>query len=241
MRRWLSQYSHEAEILFGPLTGIEVRGVRCDGAVVVIEVALSVNLNALTLEQVVSKRRKMLFDMASAMRLEVRDALADRAEWADPTDRARHGRMAEALVHDYLADPERTPVWLNDDVHFGQAMNDVLLLKKASVGANQKPDELHLKNCASLKAMTLALTVACEGLLHTLNLSGCSSLTAVPESLGGCVGLHTLDLSRCSSLTAAGLESLGGCVGLHTLDLSKCSSLTAVPKKPVWEEAFRKK
>ena len=32
---------------------------------------LSVNLNALTLEQVVSKRRKMLLDTASAMRAEV--------------------------------------------------------------------------------------------------------------------------------------------------------------------------
>ena len=48
---WLSQYPHEAEVLFGPLTGIEVQRTRIDGSVVVIECAFSVNLTALTLEQ----------------------------------------------------------------------------------------------------------------------------------------------------------------------------------------------
>jgi len=52
---WLSQYPHEKEILFGPLTGIEVQRTRVSGAVVVIEARLSVNLNALTIEQVISK------------------------------------------------------------------------------------------------------------------------------------------------------------------------------------------
>eukprot|EP00966_Prymnesium_polylepis_P203898 4723557-Prymnesium_polylepis.2 len=56
---WPSQYPHEREILFGPLTGIEVMRTRTDSSVVVIECAFSINLNALTLEQVVSKRRKV--------------------------------------------------------------------------------------------------------------------------------------------------------------------------------------
>ena len=49
---WLSQYPHEKEILFGPLTGIEVLNKRIDVSLVVIECAFSVNLSALTLEQV---------------------------------------------------------------------------------------------------------------------------------------------------------------------------------------------
>ena len=49
---WLSQYPHEAEILFGPLTGIEVLNTHIDVSLVVIECAFSVNLSALTLEQV---------------------------------------------------------------------------------------------------------------------------------------------------------------------------------------------
>jgi hypothetical protein len=47
-----SQYPHENECLFAPLTGIEVQSTRIEGAVLVIEARLSVNLNALTIEQV---------------------------------------------------------------------------------------------------------------------------------------------------------------------------------------------
>ena len=48
---WISQYPHEAECLFAPLTGLEVQSTRIDGAVLVIEARLSINLNALTIEQ----------------------------------------------------------------------------------------------------------------------------------------------------------------------------------------------
>ena len=40
------------EILFGPLTGLEVRATREDGTVLVVEAALSINLASLTMEQV---------------------------------------------------------------------------------------------------------------------------------------------------------------------------------------------
>ena len=76
---WLSQYPYEKEILFGPLTGLEVMGKRIEGSVVVLEVRLSVNLSALTIEQVVSKRRKLLLDMAHGMQSEVRDRLMQQA------------------------------------------------------------------------------------------------------------------------------------------------------------------
>ena len=75
---WVSQYPHEkgerhtvlstliqtaypplpafflllAECVFAPLTGIEVLGTRVESAVLVIEARLSINLNALTIEQV---------------------------------------------------------------------------------------------------------------------------------------------------------------------------------------------
>ena len=60
---FLSQYPHEKEILFAPLTGIEVQAKRIEGAVLVVAVRLSVNLTAQTIEQVVGKRKKMLADM----------------------------------------------------------------------------------------------------------------------------------------------------------------------------------
>merc|ERR1719210_1854547 len=58
-----SQYPHEAEICFAPLTGLEVQGTRVQGSLLVIEARLSINLASLTIEQVVSKRKKMVVDM----------------------------------------------------------------------------------------------------------------------------------------------------------------------------------
>ena len=59
---FLSQYPFEKEILFNPLTGLEVRGSRVEGPVLIVEVKLSVNLTSLTIEQVIGKRKKMLQD-----------------------------------------------------------------------------------------------------------------------------------------------------------------------------------
>lgn len=71
---WLSQYPHEREILFGPLTGMEVLATRVDGPVLVVSVGLSINLASMTLEQVVGKRRKLLRDMADGVVSELRAA-----------------------------------------------------------------------------------------------------------------------------------------------------------------------
>ena len=51
---WISQYPHEAEILFAPLTGLEVRSTVVDDAVLVVGVSPSINLSSLTIEQVSS-------------------------------------------------------------------------------------------------------------------------------------------------------------------------------------------
>ena len=73
---FLSQYPHEKEILFAPLTGLEVRGVRIDGTALVVEVALSINLSSLTIEEVIGKRKKVLQDMMPGLEADMRHALA---------------------------------------------------------------------------------------------------------------------------------------------------------------------
>ena len=62
---WISQYPFERECLFAPLTGLEVQGVRVESSVLVIESRLSINLNALTIEQVISKRHRMVKELCS--------------------------------------------------------------------------------------------------------------------------------------------------------------------------------
>ncbi len=41
---WLSQYPLEREILFAPLTGLEVTGKKVEGRVLVVSVRLNVNM-----------------------------------------------------------------------------------------------------------------------------------------------------------------------------------------------------
>ena len=74
---WLSQYPHEREVLLPPLTGLEALEHSVEGGVLVIQSRLSLNMAAHTLEQVLSRRRKMLLDMVSGIELELRDHLGD--------------------------------------------------------------------------------------------------------------------------------------------------------------------
>lgn len=74
---FLSQYPHEQEILFAPLTGLEVLSTRVMGAVMIVSVKLSVNLTSLTMEQVIGKRKKMLSDMVPGLVRDLRVRLQD--------------------------------------------------------------------------------------------------------------------------------------------------------------------
>ena len=51
---FLSQFPHEKEILFSPLTGMEVESTSIEGDVLVVRAKLTVNMSSLTLEQVSS-------------------------------------------------------------------------------------------------------------------------------------------------------------------------------------------
>ena len=57
---WLSQYPHEKEVLFGPLTGIEVTSTRVESDVLVVSIRPSANVKALTIEQVIATRKTEL-------------------------------------------------------------------------------------------------------------------------------------------------------------------------------------
>ena len=54
---WVSQYPHEREYLFAPLTGIEVLSHRVEEDLLVVSVRPSVNLNAMTIEGVMNKMK----------------------------------------------------------------------------------------------------------------------------------------------------------------------------------------
>ena len=122
---WLSQYPHEREVLLPPLTGIEALGTDVQGSMMIIQSRLSLNLAAHTLEQVLSRRRKMLLDMTSGIELEMRDALGE--------DLVRLGIrvLNKALAYGPLS---KDPEWFNDDENFAHVMQQTLYLQHGIVG-----------------------------------------------------------------------------------------------------------
>ena len=60
---------------FAPLAGLEVQSTRAEGDTLVVNARISINLQALTIEQVVSKRRSLLCEMVENTMIDLRDAL----------------------------------------------------------------------------------------------------------------------------------------------------------------------
>ena len=121
---WCSQYSHEREILFAPLTSMEVRDTRVEGCVLIVHVRPSINLSAQTIENVIGRRRKLLIDMCDGMEAEVRSAVAESqglvnvaANWLQQ-ELKRSGEDPGPLD---LAAQE-----LNEDAVFGEAVQVLL-------------------------------------------------------------------------------------------------------------------
>ena len=137
---WLSQYPHEREVLLPPLTGIEALGTDVQGGLLVIHSRLSLNLASHTLEQVLSRRRKMLLDMTEGIKLEMRDALGP--ELIKPGTQL----LVKALEYGPLS---KDPEWFNDDENFARVMQQTLYLQHGivkEIDRLRKPDpHLNLK------------------------------------------------------------------------------------------------
>ena len=105
---WLSQYPHEEEILFAPLTCIEMRAARTEESAIVFDMALSINLMAPTIEKVVSKLKNAQLDLLRLL----------------TGDFAAHGVPAAALApleRQIEAIRERDGPWFNDAANFQKA------------------------------------------------------------------------------------------------------------------------
>ena len=79
---WLSQYPHEKEVLFPPMTLLEVQDCIAEGGTLVVHLNADVNRQCGTLTQVVSKRRKIVTDMSTILHQELTDGIfADKSRW----------------------------------------------------------------------------------------------------------------------------------------------------------------
>eukprot|EP00962_Isochrysis_galbana_P028794 scaffold9130_cov124-Isochrysis_galbana.AAC.1 len=140
---WLSQYPHEKEVLFGPLSGLEVQSTRVEGSVQIVQMQLSINLASLTIEQVVSKRRKVVQDMCEQMQLGFKTRMAsDNTAWSGFFKVA--GIAAEDVAN-YLRGwhhcySHLDPSHYNEDSALGGVIAEVVL---ASTSVSMWPEQFH--------------------------------------------------------------------------------------------------
>ena len=121
---FLSQYPHEREILFAPLTGLEVRSSHVHGSVLVVNTSLSVNLSSETIEQVIGKRMKLVQDAAKQAVPQVRSQMRASAvpELTDEVVEVVELAMEAGGVL------QHEPEWYNDEANLSVAMDAAIKL-----------------------------------------------------------------------------------------------------------------
>ena len=91
---WLSQYPREKECLFAPLTAFELLRTRVDEGVLVAEIRLNANMNALTLEEVIDKMKRSQLQLIKAVRSDLARSgkpTNTRLDWLEAELRSRQG------------------------------------------------------------------------------------------------------------------------------------------------------
>ena len=124
----LLQYPHEREVLFNPLTGLEVQETRVEGAVLVVATKPSVNLTSMTLEQVMARRKKVLANTLEGRQFELRQQMA--SEGVASAD------CVECLVEQFRVVCAAGPLghdaaWYNSDEQMQKALRELLALGRS--------------------------------------------------------------------------------------------------------------
>ena len=212
---WLSQYPHEAEVLLPPLTGLEVLSTEVEGSSLLVHTRLSLNMVSLTLEQVISRRRKLLMDMADGMISEIKHAFRDA-----PTHAATGATiLGKAIEWGSLSHPVE---WFNDDEHFASAIDQALGVKRGIVESVAKlsleSKEVSLVGWESVpgRALLLAGWLRSSPAATSLDLRGAkltpAEAEAIAASVACCPKLTSLNCLDNESMGEAGAEALSLCL-----------------------------
>ena len=134
-----SQYPHEKEVLFSPLLGVEVLGSRVEGGVLVVQMGLTVNVTQLTIEQQLSKRRRLVQQMCDNIRVELKAELKAEQRWRGMhelrslLEGGTNGHdFAEATLNtELVASTSKPPEFYNDDQAWGDMIARAVAAKQA--------------------------------------------------------------------------------------------------------------
>ncbi|KAL1521792.1 hypothetical protein AB1Y20_021445 [Prymnesium parvum] len=245
---WLSAYPHEKEVLFPPLLGLQVCESRVSQRTLVVVCRPSLNMTALTLEQVLSKRRKMLLDMSDSIRLEVRDELLRRGSahvgkrcmscGVEPIVGVRYesGHDSRCLCEaDYLRLPEgerahcaAVPPWADALSEIDSRATLATVLLRDGLALGHSPDWYN--DDANFSAAVSDALAIRRGLCDSpakLELRDCTTLRELPREAGGCHAVNTLFVVNAPCLTRLSAHAFPP--RLATLDLHQCRALEALP------------
>ena len=237
---WLSQYAHEREILFPPLMGLQVLATRVRGRVLLAEIRLNLNMVSLTLEEVVSKRHKLVRDTCANVLASFKPASAEQrwARWATcgvEGWEAVAGRLLRVRLDAIKGEDSE---YYNDDTRLGEAIGAIVAAAgsvECMMAAEMLPDAWSaFGDCVQLldsenRSLDVIESAWVAGFANRMTIrtggkGGNESLAVL--GLLRMPRLQLLDLSQCMALT--NLPSLEGLVGLETLQLSKCEMLVSL-------------
>ena len=135
---WLSQYPSEREILFAPLTGLEVTGKKVDGQVLVVSVRLNVNMMSQTIEEVIAKMQRSHLQMLDTMI--ARQMLDLTEQEVGPLHSLRDKAMAVDAT------------WFNNPENFEAATNFAMDAQRQIVISGVKSKRLRVKGASQLRS-----------------------------------------------------------------------------------------
>ena len=190
----LSQYPWEDEILFAPLLGMEVLRTRVEGPMLFVQMRLTVNLTALSLEQQLSKRKRLVGQMCDALREELRHDHAQVQDWepmatlrSDTDGWSGHEASFSTLDLQLRSAAGHDADYYNDD----QALGDAIAL---AVRGSQRVGAWP----AALSRLAAMARKDPAGLLHA---------TQLVFNLGGC-GLAEMEVTAVLLRATAHLENI---------------------------------
>ncbi|CAK0811513.1 unnamed protein product, partial [Prorocentrum cordatum] len=134
---WISQYPHEKEMCFPPLTSMQVLGTSVEDKVLVVSLRLNLNLTCSTIEEVIGKRRKVVKDMCRNLQDEAKREMKREAEReARPQLKDEHVAKIQEVLGKALRDIYDRPFEVfNTDDYFQSSLKVALECKRVALQA----------------------------------------------------------------------------------------------------------
>ncbi|CAK0805337.1 unnamed protein product [Prorocentrum cordatum] len=134
---WISQYPHEKEMCFPPLTSMQVLGTSVKDKVLVVSLRLNLNLTCSTIEEVIGKRRKVVKDMCRNLQDEAkREMKRDAAKEARLQLKDEHVAKIQEVLEMALRDIyDRQFEVFNTDEYFQSSLKVALECKRVALQA----------------------------------------------------------------------------------------------------------